>query len=112
MFKKKKSIPWQSISTTQKVDELISNGKVAFFKHSTRCSISSMAYNRLEGISIPNYEIYYLDLISYREVSNYIAEKTGIQHQSPQLILLQDGIVKGNLSHNGISQSNVDQILN
>ena len=78
---------------------------VVIFKHSTRCSISSMAFDRLrrawkEG---ENVKPYYLDLIQYRDISNQIAERFGIMHQSPQVILLKDGKAIYDNSHMGIS---------
>ena len=113
MFNRKKEIPWQSINSIQELDDIImSNEKVAIFKHSTRCSISTMAYRRLEDISIPGYSVYYLDLLNFRDVSNHIASKMGVEHQSPQLIILNNKSVVGSLSHNGISQMNIDQLLN
>jgi bacillithiol system protein YtxJ len=112
MFNRQKAIPWQSINSINELDDLLmSQEKVAIFKHSTRCSISTMAYRRLENISIPGYSIYYLDLLNHRDISNQISSKTGVEHQSPQLILLQNSKVIGSLSHNGISQSNIDQMV-
>jgi bacillithiol system protein YtxJ len=78
---------------------------VAIFKHSTRCSISSVAKTRLSTFwdfkeELP---VYYLDLISYREISNLIAEKFKIRHESPQLLIIKNGEVVYNASHLSIS---------
>ena len=64
---------------------------VAIFKHSTRCSISSVAKTRLTSFwdfkeELP---IYYLDLIAFRELSSLIAEKFDIRHESPQLLVIK-----------------------
>jgi len=68
---------------------------VLVFKHSTRCSISQMALDRFNRSwmdeDLNHFKPYYLDLIAHRDVSNAIAEDTGIEHQSPQAILLING---------------------
>jgi len=48
-------------------------------------------------------DIYYLDLIAFRSVSNKIAELLGVVHESPQLILLKEGNAVYHTSHNDIS---------
>ena len=77
------------------------------FKHSTRCSISAMALNRMErdydAEKLPNIPVYYLDLIAHRDVSNAIAETFGVMHQSPQVLLIKDGQSVYDESHMGIS---------
>ena len=81
------------------------------FKHSTRCSISSMSLDRLlrnwkeeDSIEITPY---YLDLIAYRSLSNLVAERFGISHESPQVLLLKDGKVTYHESHYGISYAEI-----
>ena len=82
------------------------------FKHSTRCSISSMAKSRLEREwNLENVELWYLDLIAYRNVSNAIASQLGVHHESPQAILLKDGIVVHDSSHNSISVKQLSEAL-
>ncbi|HEX4876457.1 MAG TPA: bacillithiol system redox-active protein YtxJ [Chitinophagaceae bacterium] len=62
------------------------------FKHSTRCSVSSVIKNRLEKSAIPGHiDFHYLDLIRYRSLSNKIAEDLGVWHESPQVLLIQNG---------------------
>jgi bacillithiol system protein YtxJ len=56
---------------------------------------------------LENVEPWYLDLIAYRNVSNAIALQLGVQHESPQAILLKDGIVVYDSSHNSISVSEI-----
>ena len=58
------------------------------FKHSTRCSISIMALNRFErGEGASNVDFYLLDLLSFRNISNEIADQFNVHHQSPQILL-------------------------
>jgi len=78
---------------------------VLIFKHSTRCSISAAALARMERNWNESVGIkpYYLDLISYRSVSNQVAEAFGVEHQSPQVLLIQNGECVYDTSHMGIS---------
>jgi bacillithiol system protein YtxJ len=79
---------------------------VALFKHSTRCSISSTAKDRMErqwSFTDEQLPVYYLDLIQHRDISNMIAEITGIQHESPQLIIVKGGKAIYDASHSGIA---------
>jgi bacillithiol system protein YtxJ len=81
---------------------------VVIFKHSTRCSISSMAKMRLERSDMPEaVKFYYLDLIRYRAISNKIAEVFDVHHESPQVLLIKNGECVYDESHNGI---NMDEI--
>lgn len=78
------------------------------FKHSTRCIISSMAKKRLDKSDTPqDADFYYLDLIAYRSLSNKIAEDLGIQHQSPQVLLIKDGTCVYDESHTGIRMDDI-----
>lgn len=75
---------------------------VLFFKHSTRCSISAAALGRMQRGShqIPEeFEVVYLDLIAHRDISNALAERTGVVHESPQLLLVQEGKCVFDASH-------------
>ena len=73
------------------------------FKHSTRCYISLMIKKRLE-LSSELVSIYLLDLLSFRNISNYIAEIFNVEHQSPQLLILKNGKCDSHFSHNSITQ--------
>ena len=79
---------------------------MVIFKHSTRCSISSMAKNRLERVPAPDHiRFYYLDLIRYRSVSNKVAELFQVWHESPQVLLLKNGECVYDESHNAIDMN-------
>lgn len=76
---------------------------VVIFKHSTRCSTSSMVKSRLERSDTPEgIAFYYLDLIRYRSVSNRVAEMFGVEHESPQVLLIRDGKCVYDESHMAI----------
>jgi bacillithiol system protein YtxJ len=82
------------------------------FKHSTRCSISSMAINRFErNYNLEAVQAFYLDLIAYRSISNQLAEEFGVLHQSPQLLLIQKGNCTYHASHNSINLDEIKAML-
>lgn len=99
---------WKQLEKPEQLQELFnesSNQNLVIFKHSTRCNISKMVKDRIERdwkdtIDLP---FYYLDLINNREISNSIAEQTGVEHQSPQIIVLRGGKSVFTTSHGQIS---------
>ena len=115
--KSKSKVNWELLIDSAQLDEFLekSNQKpVMLFKHSTRCGISSMAKNRLETDwhkveeqIIP----VYLDLLTYRSISNEIADRFDVVHQSPQIILLKDGKSIYNASHSAISVQAIKDLL-
>ena len=82
---------------------------ILIFKHSTRCSISSFALNRIESKTEEKFinNCYYLDLLSFRKISNEIAEDFNVFHASPQVLIIKNGKCVYHTSHNNISWSNI-----
>jgi bacillithiol system protein YtxJ len=100
-------INWNELTDLGQLNEIIavSNEKpVAIFKHSTRCSVSRMALKQFENEfnSLDKVTPYFLDLIAHRDISNEIATRFGVTHQSPQLILIKEGKAIYNVSHSDI----------
>jgi bacillithiol system protein YtxJ len=98
---------WNNLTDLEQLDEIITLSKdkpVAIFKHSTRCSVSRMALKQFESeFDFPDkVSAYFLDLIAYRDVSNEIMNRFGVQHQSPQLILIKDGKAIYSATHSDI----------
>ena len=78
--------------------------KILIFKHSTRCSISSMALHRIEdNVKQSLNNCYFLDLLKYRSISNKIEEELGVKHESPQILVVEQGVCTYHTSHNDIS---------
>jgi bacillithiol system protein YtxJ len=100
---------WIPLSSEAQLKDIVANTDqpAIIFKHSTRCSISSAALSRLERSwkedEVAPLKAYFLDLLSYRPVSNQIARTLDIVHQSPQLLLIHDGKCVYNASHMEIS---------
>lgn len=115
MFWKKESkadrpdINWYNLTSIDQLQTIKVESEsqpVLIYKHSTRCGISSMVLGRLEREwteELGGMKSYFLDLISYREVSNAIQEVFGVYHESPQVILIKDGKAVYNASHMAIS---------
>jgi bacillithiol system protein YtxJ len=114
---KSPSLNWYKLTKVEQLANLssISNDKVVvLFKHSTRCGISRMVWNQFQASAdfpAGQVELFYLDLLSYREVSDAVAQQFQVLHQSPQLIILQHGQVVHHASHSAIVPSAVNQFL-
>ncbi len=95
-----------SIDQLNNIDSESQSEKILIFKHSTSCSISRMALNRLESNWKSEYgetlKPYYLDLIAHRNISNEIADRYDVIHESPQVLLISKGKSFYNESHGGI----------
>ena len=107
---------WNNLTDIQQLETIKEESvsqPVAIFKHSTRCSISSMALSRFEKEwnENTNVELYFLDLLAHRTISDLIAQRSGVQHQSPQVIVFIDGEVIHHSSHNGISAELIESII-
>lgn len=113
----KNTINWVVLKEVQQLEDLKKesfNKPVVILKHSTRCSISSMALSRLENywdLSNEQAVPVYLDLIVYRNISNQIAEDFGVMHQSPQILVIKDGRCSYNASHNQIDSELINAQL-
>ena len=107
------SAPWLPLTDSEQITDLAQASHtqpVLIFKHSTTCSISAAAKGKIErqwadsGLTLP---IYYLDLLRFRPISTQIAEQFGVQHQSPQLLLIKGGECAYDASHMGIRLADV-----
>jgi bacillithiol system protein YtxJ len=104
----------ESIEDLQKAIESSSDKPAVFFKHSTRCSISSMALNRFNNgfkADETRCNLYFIDLIAFRNVSNEIAEKLNVVHQSPQVIVLNNHEVVLTDSHSAIDAQKIEDLI-
>lgn len=100
---------FNKIESTEKLDELfeISNEKpVVLFKHSVTCPISSDVYHE---VSNADADVNLIVVQTARPISNAIAERTGIRHESPQAIILKDGKAVYNASHYDVSAEDIEE---
>ena len=103
-----------SIEQLEKVIEASKDKPVVIFKHSTTCGISARAKHGLESewdFDANDFDFYYLDLLSYRPVSNKVAEVLNVIHQSPQIVVVKNGKAVFNNSHHAISVDSLKKNL-
>lgn len=121
IFKNKKNepekepLPWKKLAVKEQLDDIVKESHerpMFIFKHSTRCGISRMVLSRFESEleATDDYGMYYLDLLSYRSLSDEIAARFQIWHESPQLIVLKNGEVVHHSSHHSIKASTLENL--
>lgn len=86
--------------------------RVFFLKHSLTCPISARAYQELDQFlrKHPDEKGYYLAVQESRELSNHIAEKFKIKHESPQAFLFINGQPEWHDSHGHITAENLEKL--
>lgn len=108
-------LPWKLLDSAEKLEEAFNSDKpILLFKHSTRCSISIMTLNSFESGWSSNEnlcDLYFLDLLKHRDLSNEIERRTGVSHQSPQVILMDGKEILYAASHSSIDARRIQKIL-
>lgn len=114
---KKIYLTWFPLTTLEQLETIETESNTAsvlIFKDSTRCGISKMVIKQFEKLFTEenqHLKVYYLDLLNYRDISNGIAAKFQVMHQSPQLIVVRNGSAVHNASHNDITQVNLTRFI-
>ncbi len=105
---------WNQLTTIAELDELIKlseRSTVLILKHSTRCNISRMSLDRLERKWKESDEQkilpYFLDLLNHRDISNEIEKRFGVEHQSPQVLLIRNGKCIYSATHTEIDYGDI-----
>lgn len=109
MVRLEENMNWNYLEHPDQLDQIINesaDATILIFKHSTRCNISRATLDRLERnwktAEVPNVKPYFLDLLSYRSISNTIADQFQVEHQSPQILMIRKGKSVYDNSHYGI----------
>jgi bacillithiol system protein YtxJ len=106
---------WSALNNLAQLDAIRAQSElqpIVLFKHSTRCSISSIAKSRLERESVAkDIPFYLLDLLNHRDISQALAEQFSVFHESPQVLLIYKGECVYDESHNGITMSAINEQL-
>lgn len=100
------------LNSSEQLRELFekSNEKsVVLFKHSVTCPISTNVFTEISDVES---DVNMVIVQTSRDISNEIAERTGIRHQSPQAIVLKDGKAVYHASHYDITAEDVQNSLN
>ena len=107
-------IPLKSLEQLGEINQISKTETVAIFKHSTRCGISRMVIKLFEkqfDASMFSLKVYYLDLLNYRELSSEVGYQYQILHQSPQLLVIKNGVVVEHASHYDITTINLKEYV-
>ena len=105
---------WLDLNTEaqlQELDEKSFHQPVVIYKHSTSCSISLIVKSRFDNNWKIDFPVYYLDLLSHRKISNLVAEKYQVTHESPQILIIQNGECIFDDSHLDINIEEVKSYL-
>ncbi len=86
------------------VQEAFRTGRFLLFKHSTRCGTSLRAYREVEAFEASGGRIpvYLVDVIAERDLARELAERLGVRHASPQVILVSGDLPVWSASHGQI----------
>ena len=115
--KEKKELPWQALTNVEQLETVANRSKERpqlLFKHSTTCGISRMVLNMFTDrydLGEEDADLYFIDLHAYRPVSNAVAEKFQVLHQSPQLLIIKGGTTVYHASHGAIADTPFEQYL-
>lgn len=106
-IKSDSKVVWKQLIDMAELNVIVSESSkkpVLIFKHSTRCGISRMVLKQFENEFHSHDTItpYFLDLFAHRDISNEIANRFDVQHQSPQIIVIKEGVAVYNASHESI----------
>ncbi|KAA2217051.1 MULTISPECIES: bacillithiol system redox-active protein YtxJ [Maribacter] len=110
-------IPWITLNNPDQLEEIVAKSKnkpQAIFKHSTTCGVSRMVLNMFNAsfsLEPSQMDLYFLDLHAFRAISNEIAERFEVLHQSPQLLIIKNGVVVAHSSHGGISDISLEKYV-
>ena len=107
---------WEKLTNASQLNQIKTDSTekpIIIFKHSTSCSISRMVLDRLtrnwKDEEMKSADFYFLDLLSYRDISNQIAHDFGVRHESPQVIIIKEGKAVYNNSHMGVDYNEISK---
>ena len=86
---------------------------VIIFKHSTQCSVSTQAYEEIAAFveSTDDLVCGAIRVIENRSLSNTIAERFGVRHETPQALVIKNGRVVWHASHWSITPESINDAL-
>ena len=106
--------PLISVEEINTIREISKIQAILIFKHSTSCGISRMVMKQFESLfneENKHLKVYYLDLLNFREVSSKLSEVFQVIHQSPQLLVIKNGISVYDKSHYEITGVNLSKYI-
>ncbi|HZH70775.1 MAG TPA: bacillithiol system redox-active protein YtxJ [Flavobacteriaceae bacterium] len=113
----KQTFPWKTLTSVEQLDSIAEssqNTTVVIFKHSTQCHISKMVLSNFESEAAElttRADFYFLDLLQFRGVSNAVADRYNVVHQSPQLLIIKKATCVYDASHHSIQAAELEKYL-
>jgi bacillithiol system protein YtxJ len=104
----------KNITETEILEDAFNAEKALLFKNSTICPVSRAARGHFESFAQAaeaGIELFMVNVIENRPLSNEAAQRTGVTHQSPQLLYLEKGVSKWSMTHFEIKQENIEKAL-
>ncbi|WP_420602020.1 bacillithiol system redox-active protein YtxJ [Flagellimonas sp.] len=114
--REERQVPWIPLVSLEQLDEIAEKSKTRtqlIFKHSTTCGISRMVLNMFTSAYTlgEDVDVYFLDLHAHRDISNAVAAKFQVMHQSPQLLIIKNGETSFHTSHGAITDTNIEEYV-
>ncbi len=93
--------PVRALRDETELDQILTAPRVVLYKHSTRCGISSAALLEVRHFAETHVDmpVYMVDVIAQRLLSQAVAARLGVRHESPQAIVLRNGAAVWSTSH-------------
>jgi bacillithiol system protein YtxJ len=98
-------VPITRLTSPDELDEALKAPVVVLYKHSPICAVSSWTLREVKRFARehPDTAVYHIDVIRNRDVSDWIAQQFGINHESPQALVVRGGRHAWATSHGGIT---------
>jgi len=115
--KEVKQLPWIPLNSESQLDDINTKSHTTpqlIFKHSTTCGISRMVLNMFQesyDLEVGDADLYFLDLHAFRGISNEVAIRFQVLHQSPQLLVVKNGETTFHTSHGAISEVDLKTLV-
>lgn len=110
-----KSFLWENVTESLQINEYIKGSTpVLFFKHSSKCGLSTMVLEEFEkewNAPLSQCKIVFIDILNNRDVSNHLSDISGVRHHSPQVIVFKNELIIYNETHGRIKVCDVERAL-
>jgi bacillithiol system protein YtxJ len=113
-------MPWSKstgnlpeVDSIEECNSLMQKDLVILFKHSPTCPVSWMAHREVMRLRTeqPDLPLYLVSVRRRRDVARFIEERTGVRHESPQVLVLRQGTVVGFASHDDVTVSTIKDFV-
>ena len=103
----------RELKDAAELDDALASERAILYKHSTRCAVSAIVIDEVLRFeeAHPDWTTYVLKVIEQRELSNAVAERLGVSHESPQVFVIRQGQCVWHASHNYITAQALSQHL-